>query len=352
MLKQLFVAVTALLLVSPATAKAPKPLFADSEVIRLTIKGPIVALPASKPDAVVDGTLSVQGAAPETLPVTLQLRGITRRKRETCAFPPLRVEFPAKPPKGSLFQGQDKLKLVTHCRRDPGFQQNVLLEYAAYRLFSELSPTSFAVRLAQIDYVNDKGQPITSRLGFFIEDVGDMADRHGLHQMKPKGRIPSTQLDPRASVRFALFQDMIGNLDWGMNGGPAGETCCHNARLVAAKADATSGFAPIPYDFDYSGLVDAPYAVSPAEIQSAGVKVRRYRGFCSHNAGVAPMAETFQAKRASLLKVIAEVPLMDAGTRKKATSYLEDFFERIATPDAIEAKLLKTCVKVVTVPAS
>ena len=26
---------------------------------------------------------------------------------------------------------------------------------------------------------------------------------------------------------------MIGNLDWSMRAGPAGEGCCHNSRLIA-----------------------------------------------------------------------------------------------------------------------
>ena len=49
----------------------------------------------------------------------------------------------------------------------------------------------------------------------------------------------------------------------------------------------------MPYDFDYSGLVDAPYAVPPDSIHLANVRVRRYRGFCLHNDRPRPSLPTW-----------------------------------------------------------
>jgi hypothetical protein len=344
---------------SAANAKAPKPLFANADIIDITIKAPVQTLPqvmppptagrvvrpstAPPPEPVIAGTLAVAGASPETLAVRISPRGITRRKRDVCIFPPLRIEFPTKPPPGSLFQGQKRLKLVTHCRRDESHQQHLLLEYAAYRLYNAITPASFAVRLAQIDYVDEKGEPITRRLGVFIEDVDDMARRQDLAESKAPDRIAISQLDPAAAARVALFQYMIGNLDWAMNAGPAGEGCCHNARLIGVKG-ATTGLLPVPYDFDYSGLVDAPYAVSPRAIQSGSVRMRRYRGFCTHNADVPAAAAAILAQRASLVAVIGTVPGLDPGTRKKAGAYLEGFFAQLESPSEIETRLLKTCV--------
>ncbi len=126
----------------------------------------------------------MSGAAPETLPVTLSARGITRRKDDICSFPPLRVEFTQKPGPSSLFKGQKHLKLVTHCQRPADFQQYLLLEYSAYRLYHALTPESFNVRLAKIDYARADGRALTTRLGFFIEDVDDVAKRNGQERLK------------------------------------------------------------------------------------------------------------------------------------------------------------------------
>lgn len=328
-----------------AGAKDPTPLFASDDVLRLTISGELSALAQAAPSAnrVVDGTLTVAGTSPETLAVKLSPRGITRRQKDVCQFPPLRVEFPVKPPAGSLFKGQKRLKLVTHCRSSPAFQQYVLLEHAAYRMYNVLTPLSFRSRLATLDYLDANGRPTVTRLGFFIEDADDVAERNGLLELDFKERLRVSQLSARDAARFALFEYMIGNLDWAMTAGPAGTDCCHNSRLVGAKA-ATTGIVPVPYDFDFAGIVDAPYATSPATIPLPNVRVRRYRGYCRHNAEVQAAAADMLAKRGELVAVLQTVPQLDDKNRRKAAAYLEGFFAQIADPQTVQAKLLANCL--------
>ncbi|HZZ88457.1 MAG TPA: hypothetical protein VFE13_08995, partial [Caulobacteraceae bacterium] len=288
------------------------------------------------------GSLTVQGAAPETLAIKLSTRGITRRQADVCSFPPLRVEFTDKPPANSLFKGQKRLKLVTHCRPQASAEQYVLLEYAAYRLYNKLTPLSFDVRLATIDYVDDKGRPMVSRLGFFIEDADDVGKRNDLDHYKTQGHVPLQNISARDAARFVLFQHMISNLDWAMTAGPAGTDCCHNARLFVAEG-ATSNIAPAPYDFDFSGLVDAPYAVPPAGIKISNVRVRRYRGFCRHNAEVKAYAADLLGQRGALLAVLDETPKLNDGVRKKADAYLGEFFDQLGSPQGL-ASLEKSCL--------
>jgi len=325
-------------------AQAPKPLFAGSETIHLTLKAPFPALQRNRlaADDKVAGSLTVQGVAAETLPVMLSVRGITRRRRDVCTFPPIRVEFPDKPPPASLFKGQKRLKLVTHCQDRENFQQHILLEYAAYRMFNLLTPASFRVRLASIDYVDPNGRPVISRLGYFIEDIDDVARRNGLARYKTQARVPPADLDPQAAARFVVFQDMIGNLDWAMTAGPADTDCCHNSRLLSAKG-ATSGFITVPYDFDFSGLVDAPYATPPEAFKLANVRVRKYRGYCRHNAEAQAFAAELAARRTAILGVLDETPQLDERARRKAAEYLGGFFDQIAAPQGVTT-MLQGCI--------
>jgi hypothetical protein len=327
-------------------ADAPKPLFAGDEVLSLTLTGPFDTISRDKDAKPVSGVLKVGGAAPETLPVTLSVRGITRRKKEVCTFPPLRVEFAEKPGPNSVFKGQKHLKLVTHCQRMADYQQYLLLEYTAYRLYRVLTPDSFNVRLAKIDYTFKDGHALTTRLGFFIEDIEDVAKRNGQERLRGVGKISASQLDAAAAARYAVFEYMISNLDWAMTAGPAGTDCCHNARLLGAEGatGASTALIPVPYDFDYAGLVNAPYAVPPDDIHVANVKVRRYRGFCAHNEEAKTFLAQIFTRRDSLLAILNETPQLDDRTRRNAAGYLGDFFEEAGSPSKV-ADFMKVCVR-------
>ena len=333
--------------VGAAPFKPPTRLFADDQPIRIALRGPIQAVArmplysrAGRP-----AVLTVVSPTAETHAILLSPRGLTRRMRETCVFPPLRIEFTARPSPASLFERQHRLKLTTHCRTAPGYQGHILLEYAAYRLFNLVTPASLRVRLAAVDYAGEDGRPIISRLGFFAEDMGDAARRNGLVEVRTTARVEPAQLDADASARAGLFEYLIGNLDWSMRAGPAGDTCCHNFKLMAAAANARSGIVPVPYDFDYSGLVNAPYALPPEGIPVGSVRERRYRGYCMHNAQALRAAAELRGKRGQMLALLAAIPQLDEGSRRNAAVFLDSFFADIATDEAVTRRLLRTCVR-------
>lgn len=326
---------------SPVLAADPAPLFASSDPIHIRIQAPISKLISDRGgQTVAVGTLT--DPAGQQLPISLSLRGITRRTSEICNFPPLRVEFTAPPPATSLFAGEKALKLVTHCRNSADYQQHLLLEYGAYRMLNVLTPRSFRARLANIDYVDASGRPIISRVGFFLEPLKQVAARNGLKETHAPNRIPTTYLSPPDAARYALFQHMIANHDWSMRAGPAGKDCCHNAELIGPDGPGT--VVPIPYDFDYSGLVDSPYAVPPEELHIGAVTDRIYRGYCLHNADVIATAREYRDLRAQMIAALTSTPGLDASHQRKAVAFLDGFFADIASDQSTNAKLTSHCV--------
>jgi hypothetical protein len=335
------IAALALALTVASAARAEKPLFAADDPVTLSIRAPLASLFRNRGsnDRIAGSLTDPSGQA---LPITLKLRGITRRTSEVCEFPPLRVDFAAPPPPGSVFAGQDKLKFVTHCRNSSGFQQKVLLEYAAYRMYNLLTPHSFRVRLANVTYKDADGRPIVSRVGYFIEDLNDVAKRNSTIQSRGPAMIPVGDLRPADAARYAMFQHLIANHDWSMRAGPAGEDCCHNAELIGPLAAGAT--IPIPYDFDFSGLVDAPYAGPPEALRIRSVRDRLYRGYCIHNGEALAAARQFRDMRPRMIAVLASVPGLEPRTQQRAAAFLNGFFALDASDAAAQANILSHCV--------
>ena len=326
---------------APAEAQQPaKPLFATSDPIHITIQASLSKLINDRAtNAAVAGTLTDPSG--QALPITLTLRGHVNRLAETCEFPPLRVEFTSPPPPASVFAGQKKLKLMTHCHSGSSAQQYLLLDYAAYQMYNLLTPLSFRARLASVDYRDAAGRTITSSAAFFLEDEKDLARRNGVQEVRAGAAIPLEWLSPLDAARAALFEDMIANHDWSLRAGPEGEECCHNAKLLGVGAPGAT--IPVPYDFDFSGLVGDPHAQPPEQLHIGSVRERAYRGYCAHNAQALQVARQMLAMRPQLTAAITSVPGLDPRSASKASAFLDGFFADIASDDSVNAKLLRRC---------
>jgi hypothetical protein len=136
---------------------------------------------------------------------------------------------------------------------------------------------------------------------------------------------------------MAVFEYMISNYDWSMRAAPKGEECCHNGRLLAGGANGL--LTPVPYDFDYSGLVDASYAVPPEGIPVSNVRQRNYRGYCVHLAHARAAAAQISPRRAEFVGLFATIPGLDQRNQGRAASYIQAFFN-----DVDSGKIFRTCV--------
>ncbi|HIG40668.1 MAG: hypothetical protein ABGY96_08420 [bacterium] len=312
-----FVILLALIL-APATVQAnDEPLFNGSEMLQITISGNFSELTAD--DGVERDWHPFELQVNDNiLDVKLRLRGNFRRKE--CTFPPITVNFNKKQVQGTVFEGQDKLKLVTHCRKWHSFSVNNYEEYVAYRLFNQITDKSFRVRLLSVSY-EQAGKKPKLKPAFFIEDVGSMAKRLDGEHIEPDF-IRSKELDPLHLTQAAIFQYLIGNTDFSFIAPLEGRSCCHNAKLVRIATNTYS----IPYDFDFSGLVDAPYAGANPMVKSSNVRKRRYRGFCTDKQTLPAALDSFQTLEAELPNLFASVTGFDAKQSSRSTSYLQRFF--------------------------
>lgn len=334
----------AAVLVSAGSAAAQTPLFSDNSELAVTIEAPFSTILRTArrntdphPGAIIVGQ--------ERYNLLVSARGMSRRISDACAFPPIRIDFENNELRNTLFRGQNRLKLTTHCRPSSSYVQYYVLEYTAYRLYNELTPASFRARPLRVTYRDSDGRRgEDTHFGFFIEDDDDMARRNDRVALEiPTRTVRAAQLDPAAASRVALFQYMIGNLDWDMVESAAGRDCCHNMRLLARSETDHAGAIPAPYDFDHSGLVNAPYALPPEGLSVRNVRQRLYRGYCAHNDQLPATIALFQSRRDALNAVIASETRLSDARRAAAQRYLDDFFEVIGNPQQVERQLVDRC---------
>ncbi len=332
---------------APFAASAQTPLFTDHSEIQLIIEAPIqtIVREARRSTDEHPGALTLVGSGePHRFEIELSARGLSRRTRNYCTFPPLRLNF-GDGVRGTLFQGQNRIKLVTRCRSTGSYEALPVLEYLTYRLYNELTPFSYRVRPANVTYRDSGGRRSEeTQFNFLIEDVDDLARRNGRVELDVMaGEIQSSQLNPQAATLYGLFQFMIGNLDWDMVTARAGEECCHNSRLLAASQAARADLIPAPYDFDFAGFVDAPYAVPPESIPIRNVRMRYYRGYCRFNDHLPAAMETFRARRSAIEAVIAGETRLSQSRRDAALRYIGSFFDVIDDPDEVDRQIIRRC---------
>jgi len=100
---------------------------------------------------------------------------------------------------------------------------------------------------------------------------------------------------------------------------------------------------PVPYDFDFSGLVDAPYATPPPEYQLDSVRERYYRGWCVNPFATATALNAFRDAHQAILELWRTAPVPGEETRLRAIGYLEEFFDEIATDERAQRRFLRDC---------
>jgi len=318
----------ALAIAGPSAAAS---LFDETSILEVTLEGPLSSVSQDSRDR-GERPFTIRGDGYAT-DVDVRMRGKSRA--EHCRFPPLRLDFAAKTLRDGPFAGQNKLKLVTHCRGKPEYEQNVLEEYAAYLILNVLTDMSFRVRLLRITYVDTDtpGEGPLTRFGFVIEPDEALARRMGGDALKVRD-VTRTMLEPQNAALIYIFQYLIGNTDWSLVRFFHGEFCCHNGKLF--HVDGRIYY--VPYDFDMSGLVNARYAKPQPELRLRSVRVRRYRGYCTDSATLRAALRAVLRQRAAILEVFEGLPGLTDKNRRRQSRYIEGFFD---TAETKEDKLLR-----------
>jgi hypothetical protein len=311
-------------------------LFTNEDILELDFRFDITHYTRKKPkDEYLKALLTYHINDKDSVNREIRLKSRGEFRNGYCAFPPVVVNFKKSDFKKEDLKQIEKMKMVTHCQS--GNEDNLLKEFLIYKLYNVLTDSSFRVRLLKINYINTykKSKPIIT-YGFFIEPVSTLTERIKCMQVQAIN-LTQKNIQPEYMDRVAIFNYMIGNTDWSVPNQ-------HNIKIFTVPGSATPELGMvIPYDFDYSGFVDAHYAVPADGLKISSVRERIYLGVCREPEYYSSAIREFADKKEDFYRVIREFRYLDDRTKKGIIKYLDEFYSGFDKQNSIISDFLREC---------
>jgi len=254
-----------------------------------------------------------------SLDADIRVRGNFRKQSENCDFPPLKLRIDKKNRTNTIFENTRELKVVTHCQSDlPEYEQYVIQEYLIYRMYSILSDISYNTRLLKVTYIDKNDPELTfKKFAFFLEDPDVMEERLN-GQMLNLQTVDPDEIDRDYYLIISFFHYLIINTDWSL-------PILHNIDLFSL--DYFKPPIPIPFDFDWSGLINIPYKVPTVAGMQVRVPERIYKGPCLKKKDIKKIKQLFQEKKTQLFDVYIDCPFLDEKYKTETLQNLQIFYQ-------------------------
>jgi len=266
--------------------------------------------------------------------VRVRARGEIRK--EICFMPPFWLNI-----RHAGIEAEDlaeviKMKVVTRCNSPSVYENYVLREYLIYKIYNLLSPYSFNTRLVRLKYIDTgRKDKITEDWGFIIEPEDMMAERNKAMSIK-SDRLALATVNKEWMDKVAYFNYMVGMADYSVTGR-------HNLKILTLKEYGPTGFIPVPYDFDYTGLVDATYAVPGENLGIASVRERYYLGACRSEDVHKQTIDWLASHRDEIKDLILSFEYLEEDERLEMVDYIESYYQNTEQKGFIDRRIQSTC---------
>jgi len=268
-------------------------------------------------------------AGGEVLEESIQLRARGRFRNRFCEIPPLKIKLRKKKLKKRGLKPLNELKLVLPFGNSKRNVTWLYKEYLAYKLYEEITPYAFRAQLVEVVIKDNKGEKEDIRMqAFLVEDKEEVADRLDIEASDVN--VQGRNLQRQGYQTFQFFQFMIGNTDWLPTTG-------HNMSFFT---NATGEIIPVPYDFDFAGIVGTTYACPNDRLPITSVKQRYFMGNYPSLGKLTTTIDHFQSKEAELLQIIQGFERLSKGERNKMHKYLSSFFKLLSDRKKAEANFV------------
>ncbi|MFN7116597.1 MAG: hypothetical protein ACK4TA_07330 [Saprospiraceae bacterium] len=276
-------------------------------------------------------TITYQRPNGESVTRAIQVKTRGKLRLNVCTFPPLKLDFDKDELKNENFLAEfDDLKLVTHCQNVKFNDRQVLKELLAYRLYNIISDYSLRAQLLRIKYLDAQGALFADEYALLLESEEALAYR--MNCRKSEKIIENiSELQSDIYNKMVLFQYMIGNVDWHIR-------AQHNVTFFKSLG---AGFRVIvPYDFDYSGVVSASYAVPDERVGQKFLGERVMVSNFTDEAAMQSAVQYFIEKEENIIQTCNNFSTLSPEERQTVIKYLAPFFEFIKTPNLKSGKFV------------
>jgi hypothetical protein len=127
---------------------------------------------------------------------------------------------------------------------------------------------------------------------------------------------------------------MIGNTDWWVS-------TQHNV-ILFTYGHSSFPF-PIPYDFDYAGVINTPYATTHNTVPISNVQQRYYKGFCQSMDTYEETIEQFNNLKDAIYKLYRNSVHLKESQKKSTLKYYDSFYKIINDPKSVRRYFFENC---------
>lgn len=282
-------------------------------------------------------TITVMGLG-DPVQIRGRMRSRGNMRLEVCQNPSLKIKLKKADLRTAGFSELNDLKMVLQCSNSELGQGYLRREKLIYDLHRVVSPHTH--RTVPVDMVINGGDTEVGESrrnkteyisGFLIEDEEQLCARYNARELKSK-RASSGGLERDAYVNMTLFNYLILNTDWNVFN-------LHNVEFINPKG--TLDIIPIPYDFDYCGLVGTSYAVPHESLDIATVQQPIFLGRDVTEEEILRVGQVFREKKSELIAVIENHPELSKRHRKRFLNRINAFY-KIVENDRKLSRLAQT----------
>ena len=312
------------------TPTPPKSIFehlSATECPKITLELDVTSLVAAKKTSqYFPATLT--DASGQVFSVEVKPRG--RYRRKVSEIPPLKLKFKNKTLTEMGFDTLNEIKLVLPYKVDEKGDELIIKEYLIYRMFEKVTPAAIRARLIRLTLRNthvEKSKQVMYAI--LVEHEEESAKRLNGTPVEQFG-VPVDSLMHNQAALVCMFEYMIGNTDWDVS-------MLRNVRLLKAKE--SGKMLLMPYDFDFSGLVSAPYASPSSESGLKTVQDRFLMNVGVSQSSLRTATNVLRAAKKDFYELSRSKYLSRAAS-EDMVRYLDVFFQHAQSRDEVAGKLM------------